>query len=168
LSKASGPPGISLRVGGSGFAPGETVRIRFHVQEVAVARADSRGRFGGQTIIIPKDWPSDGQFEIIATGEQSGRSASQPFNVPAVAIELDPQSGRRGSQVRVSGSGFAVGEPVEIVLHLERLDKVKADGEGHFTAAVTIPSDWPFTGQFDIRATGETSRRTASGPFRVR
>lgn len=167
LSKASGPPGLSLRVGGSGFAPNEAVRIRFHATEVALVNADAAGRFGGATIVIPRDWPADGTFAVVATGERSGRSDRQSFEVPAASIELSPASGSPGSRVRVTGFGFAVGERVEITLHLEQLDRVSADGEGRFSAQVTIPSDWPFKGQFDMRATGDTSRRTARAPFRI-
>lgn len=167
LSEATGPPGASLRVGGMAFAANEPVRIRFHTQELAVVRADANGKFGGATIVIPKDWTGDGSFNIIATGERSGGSASQTFEVPPAAIELSPESGPRGSRVRVTGSGFSVGESVEIELHLEQLAKVKADGEGRISTAVKIPSDWPFDGQFDMRATGSTSRRTARATFRV-
>jgi hypothetical protein len=167
LSKASGPPGSSLRVGGSGFAPDERLRIRFHAQELSVVQTDAQGEFAGQTIVIPTNWPADGRFDVVTTGERSGRSATAGFEVPAAEIEVSPASGKRGSPVRVSGSGFAVAEPIEVVLHLERLSKVNADGEGRFSTVVTVPTSWPFGGQFDIKATGQGSRRTAREPFTI-
>lgn len=87
--------------------------------------------------------------------------------MPAPAIELSPEAGRRGSVVQVNGSGFAAGEPVESELRLQRLAKVAADSEGDISTSVTIPSNWRFSHEFDVRATGEISRRTASEPFTI-
>lgn len=168
LSRASGPPGTSLTVGGTGFAPGETVAIRFHVVDMTKAKADGQGSFGGQTIVIPANWTPEGQFSISAIGETSSRSANEPFEVPRPTLNLSPASGPPGTEVTVTGMGFAVAESVEIELHLERLTVVQADGEGAISATVVIPADWPFAGQFDIRATGETSRRTVRVPFDVK
>lgn len=167
LSRVTGPPGMSLTAGGTGFAPGETVAIRFHVQDIGEATADATGSFAGMTIVIPTNWVFEGQFQVVATGTSSSRSADQSFEVPRPTLELSPASGPAGTQVTVTGSGYAVAEQVEIEFNLDQLAVVQADGEGRFSATVKIPADWPFAGEFDVRATGDTSRRTERAPFDV-
>lgn len=68
---------------GTGFAPGETVRIDFHVTELAKVTADDEGSFSDVAITIPEDWQFEGQFDIRATGDSSISSAREPFEVTA-------------------------------------------------------------------------------------
>ncbi len=83
-------------------------------------------------------------------------------------ITLSQSSGPPGTSLTVSGTGFASGETVRIDLHVTELAKVTADTEGSFSdVAVTIPEDWQFEGQFDIRATGDSSIASAREPFEV-
>lgn len=81
LSPGSGPAGTSISVSGTGFAPGETVVIRFHTRELDRIQADQQGGFPALTAQVPPDWPFDGQFHVIATGNSSLRSARLPFEV---------------------------------------------------------------------------------------
>lgn len=81
LSVTYGPPGTSLKVSGSGFAPREDVRIRLHTQQVGSVIADDKGAFTDVTITIPRDWPFKGQYDVIATGEESIKQAREPFEV---------------------------------------------------------------------------------------
>jgi hypothetical protein len=81
LEKSSGPPGTELTIDGSGFAPGETIVIRFHTRELSRLQADSQGAFAGAAVQVPSDWPFTGQFHFVATGQTSIRSARMPFEV---------------------------------------------------------------------------------------
>lgn len=81
LSKGSGPPGTRLRVTGSGFQAGETVRIEFHTETMKDVQANTEGVFREIPVEIPADWAFTGQFDITAEGLQSIRDASQPFRV---------------------------------------------------------------------------------------
>ena len=81
LSRSSGPPGTALSVSGGGFAPGERVRLRFHSTELVSVTANGEGAFSGASVRVPVDWKFKGQFLIIASGETSVRSVSEPFQV---------------------------------------------------------------------------------------
>ena len=81
LSRSSGPPGTTLTVSGTGFAPGERVVLRFHTTELKKVPANPQGAFSGQSVTLPADWPFKGQFLVFASGETSGRSTSEPFQV---------------------------------------------------------------------------------------
>jgi hypothetical protein len=99
-----------------------------------------------------------------------GATATFTVFVPGgeASITLSVDSGPPGTELTVSGSGFAPGETVVLYFHTRGVGRVNADGDGAFTDVdVQVPSDWQFTGQFDFIATGQTSIRTASMPFEV-
>lgn len=81
LSVSQGPVGTPLQVSGSGFGPNETVDIRFHTEALAETRSDDGGAFSNVQMSVPPDWKFTGQFDIVATGRQSIRSAREPFRV---------------------------------------------------------------------------------------
>lgn len=80
LSRSSGPPGTVFTVSGSGFKAGERVEIRFHTRVLGEVRADGRGDFTGFQTEVP-DIPFRDQFDVVATGQSSIRSAQKPFEV---------------------------------------------------------------------------------------
>ena len=81
LNRDSGPAGTRLRLSGQGFAHGEDVVIRFHTETVAHTAADEQGGFADVSVRVPTDWRFTGQFEFVATGESSIRSAAREFRV---------------------------------------------------------------------------------------
>jgi hypothetical protein len=83
LSSTSGPGGSIVKVSGEGFAPGEEVVLRFHTDEMGRTRADSAGKFSNVAVTIPKSFSrfAPQQFEIIANGSTSIRSATAPFTI---------------------------------------------------------------------------------------
>ena len=80
-SKESGPRGTQLDVSGQNFGAGELVVIRVDTQQVAKTRADSQGAFTNVEITIPSQFPANWQATIVATGQSSVRSATQPFQI---------------------------------------------------------------------------------------
>lgn len=83
-------------------------------------------------------------------------------------IFLNRDSGPAGTNLRVSGQGFAFGEDVVIRFHTETVAHTAADEQGGFAdVSVRVPTDWRFTGQFAFVATGESSIRSASREFEV-
>jgi len=81
LSVLEGPLGTPLDVSGRGFGSNETVRIRFHTEDLAKVETGGDGSFPAVTVRVPSDWEFKGQFDIVATGLQSLRSAREPFRV---------------------------------------------------------------------------------------
>lgn len=80
VEPASGPPGTTVVVTGTGFGSGETVDINFHATEVGTTQADEEGSFRAE-VTIP-DTPFRGeQFDISANGKQTIRHDSAPFSV---------------------------------------------------------------------------------------
>lgn len=80
LDRGSGPSGTKVVVSGSGFGHGDTVEIRFEVDQVGQVQAVGAGKFS-TTVTIPGTYDAfgPGQHTITATGRPSIRSASAPF-----------------------------------------------------------------------------------------
>lgn len=83
LSLTGGPAGSTVRVSGTGFQPGETVTIRFHTDQVASTVASEAGAFTSVEITVPESYGAFAgvQFNVIASGESSIKSARAPFTV---------------------------------------------------------------------------------------
>jgi hypothetical protein len=81
-------------------------------------------------------------------------------------IFLSKLSGPAGTQVNVSGKGFGPNESVIIRFHVREIGRTTANGDGEFTAAVTVPSMvGPKPQPFAINATGNSSVRHAEAQF---
>jgi hypothetical protein len=82
LSPNSGGVGTQLTVTGTGFKPGESVRIIFQATPIAEANADRSGTFS-KVITVPKLGPISeaGIMEVTATGGSSNKSAEHSFEV---------------------------------------------------------------------------------------
>jgi hypothetical protein len=79
LSAGRAARGSEVTVHGSCFQPDERVMIRVHATEVGSATADSNGNFT-QSIIIPNSAPPPGfPTDISATGRQSVKTGTAPF-----------------------------------------------------------------------------------------
>jgi hypothetical protein len=84
------------------------------------------------------------------------------------ALKLRPTTGPLGSWITVAGQGFQPGERVVILLSTNELGDTRADARGRFSnKRVQLPSvsEYPFPGQEQIRAEGDSSIRSVSRPF---
>lgn len=92
---------------------------------------------------------------------------SIPFPGGEVDLTLSRTSGPPGTDVEVSGTGFAGGETVDVRFHTTTVGRETADASGAFSVAVKVPPT-PFRDQqFDFVATGRRSIRSARAPFEV-
>ena len=82
ISRGSGPSGMKVRLRGSGFSAGETVEIRFATDQIARARVGKHGGFRASAF-IPGTFDVFGarQYEIVAVGMSSAKSADVPFQL---------------------------------------------------------------------------------------
>ncbi len=82
------------------------------------------------------------------------------------SIKLSRGSARKGQKIVVTGSKFWPEEMVDVNIHASLVAQVKADGQGSFSATVTVPPDAPPANfSTTISATGESSVKTAQAPF---
>jgi len=188
LSTGQGPSGTLVTVSGTGFGAGEKVTIRFHVEPVGDALADGSGAFSA-AVKVPGSYDAFApqQFEFIASGDASARSATVPFRLtlatgtgpggggPAgnpnatAGISLSVGSGRSGTKVTVTGQNFAPGEEVTLLFHVDEVGSAIVDSGGRFSTSIRIPGSYDVFApkQFDISANGKTSSKHASRPFQL-
>lgn len=83
LSSTGGPSGSQVNVSGTGFGANETVTIRFHTTEVGRTTANSEGAFTNVRVTVPAFYGrfAGNQFEFVASGESSIKSATAPYVV---------------------------------------------------------------------------------------
>jgi alpha-L-fucosidase len=115
--------------------------------------------FGGQTAAIFADtWTWNGTDWMYE-------------DLPPAALDPSPRTGPPGTEVQVQGSSFGAFESVSLALRdstagILRLGKVTADGNGAFTALVTIPATGTSGNQL-IVAKGNDSGQKAEAGFRI-
>jgi len=177
VSSGSGPSGTEITLSGTGFGGSEAVEIRFHTEFIATAQADGHGAFSEVHARIPGSFDAFApqQFDIVATGQSTARSARVPFQltrVPGVTstptLSISRGSGPSGTQIALSGSGFEGGEVITIRFHTETIATAQADSRGAFSEVqARIPGSFDVFApqQFEIVAVGQSSSRSAQVPF---
>jgi hypothetical protein len=81
LSRDSGPGGTTVNVSGEGYSASEQVVIRFHTEQIGTTTANDQGSFSNVEVTIPTSFSqfAPQQFDVVASGEQSLRTATAPF-----------------------------------------------------------------------------------------
>jgi virginiamycin B lyase len=171
VNPPSGDYGSGLRFTGSGFTPGENVKIYTSGVGSAVmasATADSSGSFTAparapQSVLGPRFF--------LGAGQSSGKLGAAGFSMNAELI-LDPDSGTAGSTATAHGYGFGPFETLSVLWDSETaaLGSVITDAYGTFRGKAaftfTIPAD-ASAGANTVTATSTYPQATASAVFTV-
>src|SRR2546421_313482 len=94
-------------------------------------------------------------------------SASPIALAAGASIKLSPTSGPPTSKVTVSGTGFGASETVAITFDTTSVGAATTSSTGAFSQNITVPKS-ALPGNHTVKATGQTSKLTASAPFLVR
>jgi hypothetical protein len=83
LNRDSGPGGTTILVSGRGFAAGERVVLSFVTEQIGSTNASGSGAFSNVSVTIPSRFSqfAPRQFEVVARGQSSIKSARAPFTV---------------------------------------------------------------------------------------
>jgi hypothetical protein len=156
VTPSGGNFGSALAFTGSGFAPGENVRIYVAGVGSAVmagATADSSGSF---TATARSPQSANGPRLFLGVGQSSGKLGAAKFTMgPHMAI--DPDSGTPGSRVLVEGSGYGPLDAVDIYWNGTSLGSAAADIHGTFDGKATFTFTVPegkSPGSYTVSATG--------------
>ncbi|MGB2813863.1 MAG: IPT/TIG domain-containing protein [Dehalococcoidales bacterium] len=156
LDPTSGEAGAEVSVSGTGFERRSDVVVYFDAEEVIADTTDSDGSFE-QIFTVPElevgiydveAEDEDGnldtaKFTIMVPGPTQPSPTTPTAPVPApspTAINISAESGKVGSDIVVTGVGFAAGGAVTIKFGDEVLDTKVADASGIFVAIVKVPS----------------------------
>ncbi len=159
LSPSTGRGGTTVTVTGAGFAPSDTVTIKFDAATILTAPTDSSGWFS-QVFTIPL--AAAGSHLISAT-DMAGTTASAIFSVTP-SISLAPSSGAVGTIVTVAGAGFAGSATITLLFAglpmVTTPATILTDVFGGFTASFTVPS--ASAGAWSVLATDSTGFKGAA------
>ncbi|MGO2521043.1 MAG: GH92 family glycosyl hydrolase, partial [Microbacterium sp.] len=90
LGENAAAPGDTVAVTGTGFAPGESVALRFGSEDAVTVEADADGNVAGE-VTVPED-AVDGEYPITALGKESNIEAAATLQVKAAAAEAEATS----------------------------------------------------------------------------
>jgi hypothetical protein len=155
LDPTSGEAGTDVSVSGTGFGRRSDVVVYFDAEGVATDTTNSDGSFGA-TFTVPEldagiydveAEDDDGNLDTakftITVPEPTQPTEPAPTPTPApspTAVNVSSTSGKTGSDLIITGAGFAAGGTVTIEFGDEILDTVVADASGIFVAVLKVPS----------------------------
>jgi hypothetical protein len=106
LDPMFGPPGTSVSIEGSNFAPSRAVSVSISGTGARTFQTNSRGKFSG-SYTIPAI--ASGTYDLTAEQVDFNIEASRPFKVGTMAVILSPTTGPSGTLVALTGTGFTAG-----------------------------------------------------------
>lgn len=142
LGAVSGKPGASVTVSGSGYQPNEVVTIRFGSSSgtiIGTIRAGTDGKFARAVTIPTTAIPKFYNIYASGTSLQTGYAK---YEVTYVVIKLSETSGRAGTVVTLSGSGFKPSELVTVRFATSTgvvIGSGKSSSTGMVSIKITIP-----------------------------
>ena len=147
-SPSSGIKGSSISIEGKGFVASSpvdyrtyTVDIKYAGEKAASTSIDRWGSFKA-TFNVPVGVSQGSTNLITATVRGLPMQASTSHTVPRRYISVEPSSGRRGSELTVSGAGFPGFAQVLVqVGHVWTVPppNVQTDLYGNFTPTTRVP-----------------------------
>ena len=134
LSPTSGAIGSILTVSGSGFNNRDAVAVFFEGAVVTYAKTSDYGSFE-VAFNVPAMVP--GSYDVRAEDED-GNTDKAEFTITTGA-GLNQTTGNIGTEVTVTGTGFAIGGTVTIRYDDVEIGAFRAGGNGDFKATFTVP-----------------------------
>jgi hypothetical protein len=140
LSALSGSPGNTLTVTGNGFVANERdIKILFDGELVETGtemiRADDAGHWD-QNLEVPE--MPEGTYTVTAEGEWTEGITPINFEIGPGLI-LSPNQGHVGTNVTVTGGGFAAGKGVDIMYDGSLIETAHTNTEGSFEVMFPVP-----------------------------
>ena len=174
LTPTSGVGGTIVVVTGSNFEPNASIRIAFvdlhDTDSLGTIKADTTGSFA-KMVEIPDDAYPD--TAMISAQQKDVTLAQTEFTVPFPEISPNPISGPAGTEVTITGSGFALDEKIKLFIghditnHLIHIGEVTTDNTGSFKSKASIPSDL-LAGSYFISAREDVNKKVyAAASFTV-
>jgi hypothetical protein len=138
-------PGASAQVIGSGFPANSQVSISVAISRngaqaqnvTSSVKADAKGNFMA-TLHTPGDAAAGG---FTVTAQAGGRQASGTLHIAYLKTALVSLPARAipGTQITVTGFGYAAQSTVTITLAGQKLGTVNTDASGNFKQTITVP-----------------------------
>lgn len=167
VAPESGLAGSPATASGSLFGKLEMVNLYFDGALVNSVKTDRYRRFS-TTFFVPPGAPG-GVHTVSAVGQSSRKSATDTFDVsrgvPSLTLNPSP-GGLPGVLLTATGSGFAVGETVNVSFAGAYMDAAPTNVSGGFSLQFLVPMA-AASGPQPVTALGQNSGRLATATFVV-
>lgn len=172
IAPTGGPAGTTINVSGTGFQPGESVKISWDSSYAAALETVRANNDGAISATIEAQSGAQGRHLVVAKGLTSGWKASRSFTLGPFAatddahISIDPLAGEVGVTIAVSGTQFLPGETVRLYwdsTSSQVITSVTADGAGDISGSIETPEDT--AGRHLVVGMGATSGWKASRSY---
>jgi len=152
LSKTSGYVGEEVSVNAYGLAAKKEVTVYYDGKKVAVGQTNEKGTVSGLSFKVPKS-PRGKHIITVDDGKNESQEAS--FLVHQ-RFTIAPKSGQPGTEITVSGTGFAASTDVTIYFDDRDITLAPTDDTGSFTVNFRVPK--AAGGMHSIKANDGTNR----------
>ncbi len=150
-------PNQMLGFMGNNFSPNETVDISWNGSKVSSITTGGNGSFSVSNVVTIPYAAAGSTQSFQLTGRTTGMSVSFQVSVGRFYPNINPSTYylMPGKTFSVSGTGFAPGETVNLLLNGSQMMQTTADGNGGIGfGSVTAPNSG---GSFEVRAVGASS-----------
>jgi len=137
IDESSGSVGDNITMTGSGFVADERdIQILFDGQAVVTdIRADDTG-YWEESFEVP-EMPTD-EYSVTAEGEWTQDMSELSFEIEP-DIVLSPDEGHVGTDLTVTGRGFATNEDVDIMYDGSQVATAETNNKGSFDVSFPVP-----------------------------
>lgn len=142
LSPDSGAPGIKVTVTGTVFDSykGDTIHVFFDSVETDGSPLTVAETGAFTTIMTVPIGAAPGLHLVrVTSGNITSILAEASFTVEAPTVALDAASGRVGTDVVITGSGFPAGGVVALAYDATSLGNETVSGDGHIIHSLAVP-----------------------------
>jgi len=158
LGKSSGTPGENITMTGSGFyANDRYIEILFAGEEVEteIIRADDKG-YWQESFEVP-EMPK-GTYNVTAEGQMTPKEAVSAFSFAIKPdIMLSPDEGHVGTDLTVTGRGFAANKDVVIMYDGSQKATASTNAKGSFSGvSFLVPESIHGARQVTVEVGGQT------------
>jgi hypothetical protein len=162
MDKSSGIAGDTVTMSGSRYAVSEKgIKVLFDGRELVTGiRANSNGDWQA-TFQVP-EMPA-GNYVVTAEGEQTKKedAGQLGFHIGGY-MAISPSEGHVGTDVTVTGNGFAVSQAVSVMYDGNQVITAETDDGGNFEASFTVPGS--HHGEHSVTA-GDTAGNEGTAIF---
>jgi len=163
LTPTSGPVGTSATVTGKGFAASETITVTIDGETVKTGIATDANGSWQSTFTLPDSPGGTRSIGVYGSTTSSGTVSDRTFTVNPL-LTVTPSSGTIGTQVTVTGTGFAASEGNIVVTFDNRSLRsgITASTKGRWTTTFEVPASPG--GPHTIAAYGNSTSASALAP----
>ena len=157
LSANSGPPGTQTTITGAGFTANE-MGIYVTWDGAPIGNSTNAGATGAWTSTLVVPTSSAGAHKINARGTSTNSGGADLTFTVGAGISINKSSGTAGTNISVTGAGFAAGEKTIVVTFdtTPVASNITASPTGTWTASFVVPTSTG--GEHNIGASGATTK----------